>query len=241
MEQAAIFARAGNRVIQKCFLFLAILMLLFGSYCLWDNMRISQGAFVSKDLLAYKPHQDSPLSLVDLQKINADVCGWLTIDDTHIDYPLVIGKTTLEYINKDVYGNFSLSGAIFLDSQNSRDFTDPYTVIYGHHMSNRAMFGDLENFLEKDFFDKHQTGTLSALEKEFRVSIFATMRTVASDEIVYNVTSRDAMKVFEHVKKNAVHYREIGIQPTDQLICLSTCSDTTTNGRILVFGRISLK
>ncbi|MBS4761678.1 class B sortase [Carnobacteriaceae bacterium zg-ZUI252] len=241
MEKAAIFARAGNRVIQKCFLILSLLMFLFGSYCLWDNMRISQGAFVSKELLAYKPHQNSSLSLLDLQKINSDVVGWLTIDDTHIDYPLVIGKTTLEYVNKDIYGNFSLSGAIFLDSQNSRDFLDPYTVIYGHHMSNRAMFGDLENFLEKDFFEQHQTGTLSAFEKEFNVSIFAAMKTIASDEIVYNVTHRDAMRVLEHVKNNAVHYREIGIQPTDQLICLSTCSDTTTNGRILLFGRISLK
>lgn len=45
--------------------------------------------------------------------INKDVAGWITIDDTHIDYPVVQGKDDMEYINKDVYGEFSLSGSIF--------------------------------------------------------------------------------------------------------------------------------
>ena len=98
-------------------------------------------------------------SLQDLQNINADVCAWLTIDDTGIDYPVVRGKDDMEYINKDVYGNFALSGSIFLSSANQPDFTDPYNLIYGHHMSNGAMFGDVVEFTDEAYFTAHETGT----------------------------------------------------------------------------------
>ena len=81
------------------------------------------------DLKPVKGRDANP-SLQDLQKINADVCGWLTIDDTGIDYPVVRGKDDMEYINKDVYGNFALSGSIFLSSANQPDFTDPYTDLW---------------------------------------------------------------------------------------------------------------
>lgn len=95
------------------------------------------------ELMELKPvkGEDANPSLQDLQNINADVCAWLTIDDTGIDYPVVRGKDDMEYINKDVYGNFALSGSIFLSSANQPDFTDPYNLIYRHHMSNGAMFG----------------------------------------------------------------------------------------------------
>ena len=69
-----------------------------------------------------------------MQALNPDVCGWLTIDGTHIDYPLVQGATNMDYINRDVYGEFSLSGAVFLDSRSKADFSDGYSIVYAHHM-----------------------------------------------------------------------------------------------------------
>ena len=56
---------------------------------------------------------DESPSLQELQKINPDVCAWLTVDGTKIDYPVVQGETNLEYINQDIYGEFALSGSIF--------------------------------------------------------------------------------------------------------------------------------
>ena len=67
-------------------------------------------------------------------KLNKDVVGWITIFDTHISYPVVQGKDNQEYLNKDVFGKFSFSGSIFLDYRNACDFTDSYSIIYGHHM-----------------------------------------------------------------------------------------------------------
>ena len=89
----------------------------------------------------------------------------------------------MEYINKDVYGNFALSGSIFLSSANQPDFTDPYNLIYGHHMSNGAMFGDVVEFTDEAYFTAHETGTLYLPEKPGRLqSLPAWRRKPQTDE-----------------------------------------------------------
>ena len=62
--------------------------------------------------------------------MNPDVCGWLTLDHTKIDYPVVQGTDNFEYLEKDVLGNPSVAGSIFLDAKSDRNFHDFYTVIY---------------------------------------------------------------------------------------------------------------
>ena len=57
-------------------------------------------------------------------------------------------------INTDVYGNFALYGSIFMSSMNARDLSDPYTLIYGHHMDNGGMFGDVVEFVNTDYFSE---------------------------------------------------------------------------------------
>ena len=90
MHTAAKLARFGDRMVSLLAAGLILLMLLYGGYSLWDTAMVFQGAFLSSDLLAFKPAGDDPASnptLEELQAINPDVVGWLTIDDTHIDYP----------------------------------------------------------------------------------------------------------------------------------------------------------
>lgn len=91
MEIAVGAARIGNRILSFVAAVMILLMLLYGGYSLWDSYRINRGAFLTEDLLKYKPSGDSGenLSLEELTAINLDTRGWLTIDDTHIDYPVV--------------------------------------------------------------------------------------------------------------------------------------------------------
>ena len=71
------------------------------------------------------------------------------------------GKENYEYLNKDPYGEFSLSGSIFLDARNDPDFKDDYSLIYGHHMEKGAMFGALDDFQDRAYFDQRRSGTVS--------------------------------------------------------------------------------
>lgn len=241
MEIAERAAYVGNRVLSFIAFLLMLLLLLYGAYSLWDVHRIYTGAFVSDDLLRYKAGRnglDNRESFSELQKINPDVCAWITIDGTHIDYPVVQGKDDMEYVNKDVYGNFSLSGAIFLSSKNSRDFSDPYNLTYGHHMDNGAMYGDVIKFTNEKFFDKHRTGKLYLPDKTYRIDLYAALECDAYEENVYSVGNilSNRHEFDEFIKKNAKVYRETKENAGKQVLCLSTCTSGTTNGRVALFA-----
>lgn len=245
MHTAAKLARFGDRLVSIFAAALILLMLLYGGYSLWDTAMVYNGAFLSSDLLQYKPaaggDPDSNPTLNELQAVNPDVCGWLTIDNTHIDYPVVIGSDDMEYVNKDVYGEFSLSGSIFLDSESARDLSDSYTLVYGHHMDNGAMFGDVVEFVNTQFFDQHQTGTLYLPDATYHIQIFACVQTDAFDSIIYNPKAQpqgDVSELLNYVDQNAVQSRYIGVGPEDQIIGLSTCAEAATNGRVIIFGRL---
>ena len=244
MHTAARLARAGDRLVSIFAAALIVLMLLYGGYALWDTAMVFNGAFLDSDLLQFKPaagDPDSNPTLEELAAINPDVLGWLTIDDTHIDYPVVIGETDMEYVNKDVYGEFSLSGSIFLDSDNARDLSDPYTLVYGHHMDNGGMFGDVVEFVNTDYFTAHPTGTLYLPDATYAIEIFACVQVDAFDSMVYDPHGQppgDVSELLYYVDEIAVQSREIGVTPQDKVIGLSTCAEAQTNGRVVIFGRL---
>lgn len=244
MHTAAKLARAGDRLVSLLAAGLILLMLLYGGYSLWDTAMVFNGAFLSSDLLQFKPaagDPDSNPTLAELQAINPDVLGWLTIDDTHIDYPVVIGETDMEYVNKDVYGDFALSGSIFLDSDNARDLSDAYTLVYGHHMDNGAMFGDVVEFVNTDYFESHPSGTLYLPDATYTIEIFACVQVDAFDSMIYDPLAQDddVSELLHYVDEIAVQSRYIGVQPTDKVIGLSTCAEAETNGRVVIFGRLA--
>ena len=125
-------------------------------------------------MLKLKPAEDSP-SFEELLAINPDFKGWVTLDGTNIDHPILQGKTNLSYINTDVYGNFSLAGSVFLDSRNNGNFEDTYSLLYGHHMENSKMFGDLDLYKEERFFRENQTGKLILPDRIYKLEIFASL------------------------------------------------------------------
>ena len=76
---------------------------------------------------------------------NEDIVAYISYPEANIDYPIVKGRTTEEYLRKDAYGKYSASGSIILDSYNASAFDDVASIIYGHCMKNTSMFGKLES------------------------------------------------------------------------------------------------
>ena len=247
LEKLSLAARIGNRILNLFVIIFVVVAISYSSYVLWDIYNVYRGAFLNDDLLKYKPTgrvgERNP-TLEELMRINKDVLGWIQVKDTHIDYPFVAGKDDMEYVNKDIYGNYSLSGAIFLTMANSHDFSDRYNLLYGHHMDNGGMFGDVMEFIDKDYFDKHKTGSLYIPDTTFAIEIWACIETDSYDREVYNVlnktTENDMKRFISYIEKNATNVREdLDIKSSDRLIALSTCVDAATNGRAVVIGRLS--
>lgn len=240
LDVPARLARGGNRLLGGAAAVLILLIFAYGAFSLWNNYIISHRAFGS-ELLPYKPTPEQTDSFAELPMLNADVRGWLTIDGTHIDYPVVQGQYDYEYLNKDVFGQYAVSGSIFMSTTNASDFSDPYTLIYGHHMANGAMFGDVDRFLDAAFFNENRTGMLYLPDQSFRIELFACVACSAYDEIIYAQTSQvtdDLPGLVGYIRSLAVHERGIGIQNGDRIIALSTCADTATNGRHVLFGKL---
>lgn len=216
-----------------------VLIFSYGCYALWDSGQVFQAASAEK-YEVYKPTVDDSLSFEELQAVNPEIIGWLTVDGTHIDYPFTQGKDNHQYINTNVEGEYSLAGSIFLDYRNQKDFSDFNSILYGHHMAENAMFGDLADFKDQEFFDGHRYGKLYFDGKNHQIEFFAFLEVDAYDSRIYDpaIPESERQEYLDRIFREALHRREIQIGITNHLILLSTCTSEVTNGRHVLVGRI---
>lgn len=230
--------RALDSTLSTVFTAVLLLLLLFSAYIGVDNYRIVKEAD-STVYQAYKPVEDDAESFQKLALKNPDVIGWLTIDDTNIDYPLVQGENNETYINKSVLGEFSLSGAIFLDSRNDTHFSDTLSVVYGHNMTGDVMFGGLDNFADPEYFGQHLTGTLFHDGDYYRLHIFAYFTADGHDVSVYRVglDQQERDEWLSQIRDIAVNYKSDGSEK-GPILLMSTCAVGETSGRTLLAATI---
>ena len=243
MKKAAMAARVGNRILSIMAGILILLMLSYGMYSLWDTYKIYANSFADEELLKFRPTddgEDNP-TLKDLEKLNPDVKAWIQVPKTNIDYPVVQGQDDMEYINKNVYGEFELSGAIFLSCLNKDDFSDPYNLVYGHNMKNGGMFADVADFTNKEYFETHQKGKLYLTDATRKIRFFACMKVTAADAKIYHPDGyhKENLKdLLDYIQANAVQYHDVNVADENSLIALSTCSEAETNGRVVLIGKL---
>jgi sortase B len=233
--------RAANVAVDTAILIAVLLLLAVGGYALWDSAQVYEAADAAH-YEKYKPTEDGGLSFLELQRLNPDVFAWLTVYGTHIDYPVVQGPDNMKYVNTDAEGNYSLSGAIFLDSESSRDFTDFSSVLYGHHMEKEAMFGEIGLFAEKAYFDARRYGELYYGGRGHGLEFFAFLSADAYDDTVFRtgIEGREEQEAYlAKLLSMATQTREIGVSVDDRIVLLSTCSPGPTNGRDILVGRIT--
>lgn len=216
---------------------LLLLALLFGAYALIDTYLVYARAGVADELLALKPDAADP-DFSELQAINPDICAWLTLDGTHIDHPIVQGKDNDEYLNIGIYRETVLGGSIFMDYRNDFAFGDYYSLLYGHHMDNGAMFGDIREFEAQSYYDAHQTGTLYTPGLAYDLEIIACLHVDAYDGMLFSVPwNSEQDKLLSYIAENAL-FQSGSATAVDKLLAMSTCSDATTNGRTVLIAKM---
>ena len=227
-------------IVNILLLTVVVLLMSFAGYALWDSNQISQAADKSNYAI-YKPTPENEgKSFKELQAINDEVIGWITVYGTNIDYPITQAENNMKYVNTSAEGTYSLSGAIFLDAENN-GFDDFNSILYGHHMAARAMFGEIDEFAEQEKFDTHRYGNLYCDEKDCGIEFFAYLHVDAYDSSVFtaNVGEDAAQRYLDNLLAKATHIREIDVTTHDRIILLSTCSSDSTNGRDILVGKIT--
>lgn len=172
-----------------------------------------------------------------LQKINPNIVAWVSIPGTNIDYPVVQGADNSYYLTHLVTGEWNSSGSIFLDHAASPDFSDSYSIVYGHNMLNKTMFSSLMDYKTQDFYQAHPTGILETPQRNYEILFFAGF-VADTDHPVWN-TNLQTESVAEWGAEMYRHsYFQSNILPSadDCLIALATCSYEFDNARFILLG-----
>ena len=235
--------RALSMLLNRALVVVLCLPLAMGCYALWDSHVVYERANVN-EWQPYKPTEPEPLSFWELQRINPEVRAWLSVYGTNIDYPVCQAAQGSEnkYVTTNAKGEYSLSGALFMDTANAADFSDFATIVYGHHMERKAMFGAISDFSQREFFDEHRYGNLFANDTDYGLEFFCFLDADAYDRSIYRHTFADDGEREGYLKllhERARNWRTgVEIGKDDRIILLSTCSAGYTNAREILVGKI---
>ena len=197
---------------------------------------------IAEDTEEEQVQEEDNINIENLYKINSDIVGWVKIDGTNIDYPVMQTKNNPNYyLRRNFYKEYSVMGTPYLAEQCDIQSSDNL-IIYGHHISNNKMFGGLENYKQEDYYKEHQIIKFYTREEKAEYEIIAVFKTVAYTGFKYynycNLKSESEFIDFINKCYDLAFYdtgkkAEYG----DKLICLSTCEYSQTTGRLVVLAR----
>jgi sortase B len=186
-----------------------------------------------------KPQAETTMDFTGLVAKNKEIAAWLTVDGTNIDYPVVQAPNNRYYLTRTADRKTSKQGALFIEYRNDPHFTDFSTIIYGHNLKSGKMFGRLEKFKDKKYFEQHKTGTLflpgTTLKLEFLASAVTTPTSDYYQFAFRSLAERQAHLAM--IKKTATHWRGLELGPADRLLVLSTCSYEFKDARTVVVAK----
>ena len=171
---------------------------------------------------------------------NIDYRGWIKIDNTNINYPILQGQDNEEYLYKDINNEYIVSGSIFMNYLNN-GFDDQNTVLFGHNMKNGTMFANLKKYKEEDFFYNNNDIEIELSNGQYLIyKVFSVYITDINDN--YTKTSfedKDEYKEFlERIKNKSIYKSDISVNENDKIITLSTCSYEFDDARLVVTGKL---
>lgn len=164
-----------------------------------------------------------------LQEINKDTVGWLTVNNTRIDYPVVQAKDNDYYLKRDYYQNKNRHGWIFMDYRNNPDELNENTIIYGHNLANQTMFGTLRYALNSYWYKKsaNQIITFNTPNENMKFQIFS-IYTIPTTNDYLDITfpTTDAYQAYiDLVKGRSIYDFNIEVTTGDKILTLSTCAN----------------
>jgi len=193
-----------------------------------------------------KPVLETVPQKIDFQSlwaVNPDAYAFIEIPGTQVNYPVMQSSTQEEdyYLNVTFEGVAALPGSIYSRMVNAKDFSDPITVIYGHDMLDGSYFGDLKNYIDRNFFDTYRDMYIYLPERQLHYQIIAEV--VYGDMLISDshdlkipesvITFVDELKGIQEAQNQ--YAEDMTVTSEDRLVALSTCiGDRPSNRRLVV-------
>ena len=181
----------------------------------------------------------------DLYRENGDVAGWLSIEGTRINYPVMQCEDDEYYLHHDFYGEESKYGCLYVrgraDLEDGTNF-----VIYGHNMKDGSMFGDLDLYQQEEFYREHSLISFDTLYEERTYEIVAAFPSQVYDEDAEEFkyyqfyeaeTEEEFNEFYENIEALSLYDTGVTAEFGDTFLTLSTCAYHVNDGRFVVVGK----
>lgn len=180
---------------------------------------------------------------------NNDMYGWLRIDGTNVDYPVMQTPDNPNYyLRRNWEGEYSIKGIPYVDERVNDDSENIF--IYGHNMDDGTMFGDLPEYKDVSYYKNHRYIEFNTIYERAKYEIVSVSKTVAledsellttSEYYVYQHVELDTPDEFDkywnNIKKNEYYDTGVTAKYGDRLITLSTCDYWTEGARLLIVAK----
>lgn len=196
--------------------------------------QIEQEALTEEQLKQIYQERFAPLL-----EINSDVVGWISIENTGIDYPVVKSNDNDYYLNHNVEKKRSARGSIFMDYRNADLNDDLHTVIYGHYMKDGSMFGELSKYKDAAYYQGHDRIIFEGIEEPAEYQIFSVYIYSPEDQFFeYEFADEQQYHAYlDKITKKSRYDTGITVTPDDQLLTLVTCTYEVTDARLIIHAK----
>lgn len=211
-----------------------------------DSLRIEKQAALDK-LEAEGPDlagAEGDEVLVQYEKLheeNPDLVGWLTIDGTSVDYPIMYTPDDPEYYSRRGFDKKkSNNGLLFMDEASNMYDYGGNVIIYGHNMKNGSMFADLMNYKDESYWIEHPAIRMDTLHESRVYEITSVAVSSDMSELPFGFVSLDdegMEDVLQNMSDNALYDTGVDAEPGDDFLTLATCDYDETDGRLVVMAR----
>lgn len=243
-----------KKIIKISVVILLIGIMLISSYFIYKNMQEDkeqeeifeelENIVTTNETNEEKEQQEDNVNLNKLYKINNDIVGWLKIENTNINYPVMQTKDRPDYyLRKNFYKEYSVFGTPYID-ENCDIENGNNLIIYGHHINGNKMFGELENYKNEEYYNKHKFIKFYTLNEKAEYEIISVFKTTVYNDNgfkyyqYYNLEDEREFETFINKCKELSLYDTQKIAKYgEKLLTLSTCEYSQNNGRLVVVAR----
>lgn len=184
-----------------------------------------------------EPPYVSPVNFDELRKVNPDIIGWIKVEGTKIDYPIVQTDDNETYLKTDFEGQKSVYGAIYLDYESEPDFSGKHNIIYGHNMKDGCMFKDIVKYKDEAFFKEHQDLVIYTPDREIHLKAMSALYTDAGPiRRKTKFATEESFDAYVEEMTKGCAFAQMPEQKITTLYSFVTCSYEFNDARTILYA-----
>ncbi|SDC40056.1 sortase B [Terribacillus halophilus] len=178
-----------------------------------------------------------------LQEINQDMIGWIRIEDTPINYPILQASDNDYYLDRNYKEEQADAGSIFMDYRNDLEDMSANTVVYGHRMKDNSMFGSLKKYGDESFYQAHRYIQFDTIYGSYKAEIFAVYQTDTDFNYIQTdfTDASDYENLIQEIQEKAIYRTDVKVDADDRILTLSTCDSIwqPKQNRLVVHAKLT--